>query len=96
MFAITTDSLGAYGLVAILQMSKSDIPVACFGEIAQPERNNIHTVNTYIAERLLAASKTDSSIDDVVKLDIYAMTLLGILDEPLEEIRHLFEAYLKD
>jgi hypothetical protein len=57
---------------------------------------NIHTVNTSIAERFLAASKTDSSIDAVVQLDIYAMTFLGILDEPLEEIRHLFEAYLKD
>jgi hypothetical protein len=54
---------------------------------------NIHTVNTSIAERFLAASKKDSSIDAVVQLDIYAMTFLGILDEPLEEIRHLFEAF---
>ncbi len=56
---------------------------------------NIHTVNTSIAERFLAASEKDSSIDAVVQLDIYAMTFLGILDEPLEELRPLFEAFFK-
>ena len=56
---------------------------------------NIHTVNTSIAERFLAASKKDSSIDAVVQLDIYAMTFLGILEEPLQEIRHLFDAFFK-
>jgi hypothetical protein len=56
---------------------------------------NIHTVNTSIAERFLSASKKDSTVDAVVQLDIYAMTFLGILDEPLEEIRPLFEAYFK-
>ena len=54
---------------------------------------NIHTVNTSIAERFLAASKKDSSIDAVVQLDIYAMTFLGIPEEPLEEIRYLFNPY---
>jgi hypothetical protein len=56
---------------------------------------NIHIVNTGIAERLLSASKKDSTVDAVVQLDIYAMTFLGILEEPLEEIRPLFKAYFK-
>lgn len=54
---------------------------------------DIHTVNTTLAQRFLAASKRDSSIDAVVQLDIYAMTFLGILDEPLEELRPLFAAF---
>lgn len=54
---------------------------------------NIHTVNASLAERFLAASKRDSSIDALVQLDIYAMTFLGILDEPLEELRPLFHAF---
>ena len=56
---------------------------------------NIHTVNATLAERFLAASKRDSSIDALVQLDIYAMTFLGILDEPLEELRPLFHAFLQ-
>jgi hypothetical protein len=28
-----------------------------------------------------------------VQLDIYAMTFLGIPEEPLEEIRHLFNSF---
>lgn len=55
----------------------------------------LHIVNTSMAERFLAASKIDSSIDAVVQLDIYAMTFLGILDEPLEEVRPLFEAFFR-
>jgi hypothetical protein len=56
---------------------------------------NIHTVNTAIAERLLAASHKDSSVDAVVQLDVYAMTFLGIPEEPLEEIRPLFSSYFE-
>ncbi len=55
----------------------------------------IHLVNTSIAERFLAASKNDATVDAVVQLDIYAMTFLGILEQPLEEIRHLFHAYFE-
>lgn len=56
---------------------------------------NIHTVNATIAERLLAASHKDSSVDAVVQLDVYAMTFLGIPEEPLEEIRPLFVPYFE-
>ncbi len=54
-----------------------------------------HTVNTSIAERFLAAKEVDSSIDAVVQLDLYAMTFLGIPEEPLDDIRPLFHAYLE-
>lgn len=56
---------------------------------------NIHTVNATIAERFLAAKEKDSSIDAVVQLDIYAMTFLGIPEEPLEDIRPLFHAFFE-
>lgn len=55
----------------------------------------IHTVNVAVAERLLAASKIDSSVDAVVQLDLYAITFLGILEQPLESIRQLFDAYFQ-
>ncbi len=53
----------------------------------------IHIVNTTTAERFLAAREKDSSIDAVVQLDIYAMTFLGIPEEPLEEVRPLFHSF---
>ena len=56
---------------------------------------NIRIVNTAMAERFLVASQKDSTVNAVVQLDIYAMTFLGSLDGPLEEIRHLFHAYLE-
>ncbi len=54
---------------------------------------NIHTVNTTLAERFVAAREKDSSIDAVVQLDLYAMTFLGIPEEPLDDIRPLFHAF---
>ena len=56
---------------------------------------NIHIVNAALAERFLAARAQDSSVDAVVQLDIHAMTFLGILEEPLNELRPLFHAYLQ-
>jgi hypothetical protein len=57
---------------------------------------NSHIVNTTIAERFLAASKKDSSIDAVVQLDIYAMTFLGIPEESLEDLRPLFRPFFRE
>lgn len=54
---------------------------------------DLHEVNTTMAERFLAASKQDSSVDAIVQLDIYAMTFLGIPEDPLNELKHLFEAF---
>ena len=78
----------------LLQDDLEDVDFAMSG-LAQIYEN-IHMVNTALAERFLAASKKDSSVDAIVQLDIYAMTFLGILDEPLDELRPLFSAYLND
>ena len=77
----------------LLQDGMKDVDFAMNGLAKIYE--NIHMVNTALAERFLAASKKDSSVDAIVQLDIYAMTFLGILDEPLEELRPLFSAYFE-
>jgi hypothetical protein len=56
--------------------------------------NNMHTINIAIAERLRGASETDSSLNAIVLLDTYALTLPYIIEESLEEIRYLFTPFL--
>jgi hypothetical protein len=55
---------------------------------------NIQVVNYTIAERLRAATRTDSVLNALVELDIYAQTLSLVIEDSLEEIRFLFESYL--
>jgi hypothetical protein len=55
---------------------------------------NIQIVNFTFAERLRAATKTDSVLNALVELDIYAQTLSLVIEESLEEIRFLFKSYL--
>lgn len=55
---------------------------------------NIQVVNYTIAERLRAATKTDSVLNALVELDIYAQTLSLVIEDSLEEIRFLFDPYL--
>lgn len=56
--------------------------------------NNIQIVNTTITERLRSASDTDSTINAVVLLDVYAKTLPYVIEEYLEEISYLFASFL--
>lgn len=56
---------------------------------------NIQLLNRCIADRLRAAAKTDSVLNAIVQLDIYAQTLLSVIENSLEELRGLFDAYLK-
>lgn len=56
---------------------------------------NIHIVNTAVAERLRAASETDSALNAIVLLDMYALTLPMVIEKSLEKIRYLFTPYLK-
>ncbi len=58
--------------------------------------NNIEVVNISIAERLRIASKTDSSINAIVLLDLLAKDIPAVIEESLEEIRYLFAPYLKN
>ncbi len=55
---------------------------------------NIQVVNNTIAERLRAATETDSSINGVIFLDMYAKAMPYVIRDALKEIRYLFEPYL--
>jgi hypothetical protein len=56
---------------------------------------NIHIVNTAITKRLQSASKTDSTINGLILLDLFAKALPFVIEDCLEEIRYLFEPYFK-
>ncbi|MGD2084946.1 MAG: hypothetical protein PVH61_02060 [Candidatus Aminicenantes bacterium] len=55
---------------------------------------NIQVVNYTIAERLRAATKSDSVLNALVELDIFAQTLSLVIEDSLEEIGFLFDSYL--
>jgi hypothetical protein len=54
---------------------------------------NLHLLNTMIAERIRLATDTDSSVNAVILLDMISNLVPLILDEQLDKIRHLFDAY---
>ena len=56
--------------------------------------NNMQIVNLSIAKRLREAVITDSSVNALVLLDNLAQTLPFVIEESLEEIRHLFSPFL--
>jgi hypothetical protein len=56
--------------------------------------NNIQLVNYTIAQRLRAATKTDSVINALVELDIFAQTLSLVIEDSLEDLHSLFAPYL--
>jgi hypothetical protein len=57
---------------------------------------NIQLTNSYVADRLRAATKSDSSLNGLVTLDMFAKTMLFAIKESLEAIRYLFSPYLDD
>ncbi|MFA6498416.1 MAG: hypothetical protein WC256_14290 [Desulfurivibrionaceae bacterium] len=52
-------------------------------------------VNLAMAKRVRCASKTDSSVNAIVLLDMYAKALPYVIKQSLEELRYLFEPFLK-
>jgi Domain of unknown function (DUF6901) len=56
---------------------------------------DLEFVNTAMAERLRAATETDSSLNAIVLLDLFAKTVPWVLNRSLSEIRHLFIPYLE-
>ncbi|MGA1824825.1 MAG: DUF6901 family protein, partial [bacterium] len=56
---------------------------------------NIQLVNKAIINRLQIASETDSSINAMIILDAYAKTIPHVIEESLEEVRYIFDPYLK-
>jgi hypothetical protein len=57
---------------------------------------NLHLVNTSIAERIKSIAITDSSTNAVIILDTFANIMPFVIEDHLDEIRHLFSAYLSD
>ncbi|MEW6510084.1 MAG: hypothetical protein AB1428_03910 [Bacteroidota bacterium] len=51
------------------------------------------TVNSAIAERLRAATTSDSSVNAIIVLDVYAKTVEMVIEESLERIKNLFDPY---
>lgn len=58
--------------------------------------NQLHIVNTSIADRLRLASKTDSTVNAIVLLDIFTKVLPKAIDESLKEIQYLFKSFIKN
>jgi hypothetical protein len=56
--------------------------------------DNMQQVNAAIAERLREASKSDTSVNSIVLLNLFAMTLPYVIEESLEEIKYLFASYI--
>lgn len=52
-------------------------------------------VNTAMAKRLRAATETDSSLNAIVLLDLFAKTVPWALNRSLSDLRHLFAPYLE-
>ena len=56
---------------------------------------NLHKVNTMIAERIRGATRADSSVNAVVLLDMISNLMPFVLDERLYRLQHLFGSYLQ-
>jgi hypothetical protein len=56
---------------------------------------NMQIINTTIAQRLRAATETDSSVNAIILLDLYAKAMPYVIKEALEEIRQLFVPFLE-
>lgn len=55
---------------------------------------DLHTLNIMIAERLRSATQTDSSVNAVILLDMFTNMMPYVIEDHLDEIRHLFNSYL--
>ncbi len=55
---------------------------------------NLQIINTAMAARLRAATEKDAAVNAVIILDVFAQTLPLSISDSLEEIRHLFTAFL--
>lgn len=69
---------------------KTDLELVGLTEIYK----NLHVVNTHIAERIKSIAVTDSSTNAVIILDTFANIMPFVIEDHLDEIRHLFSAYL--
>ena len=85
--AASTYLLGQY--FAKKEGGNADLELEGLTQIYQ----NMHIVNTSMEERLRGASRKDSTINAIVFLDMYALTLQHVIEGSLEELRHLFTPF---
>lgn len=57
---------------------------------------NLHIVNTSIAERIKSIAISDSSTNAVIILDTFTNIMPFVIEDHMDEIRHLFSAYLSE
>ena len=57
---------------------------------------NMQIINVAIAKRLRAASTTDSTVNAIVVLDVYAKTAELVIEGSLERIRYIFAPYFQN
>ena len=55
----------------------------------------MHIVNLHIAKRLWAVVEEDSSVNALILLDLFSKALPDTIADSLDEIRYLFEPFLK-
>jgi len=55
--------------------------------------SDLHLLNTMIAKRITSVAQTDSSMNAVVLLDIFTDLMPSVIENNLEEVRHLFDSY---
>lgn len=58
--------------------------------------NNMNMLNINMADRLRNATCNESSINAIILLDVFAHTMPFVIEEQLEEIRHLFAPYFSN
>lgn len=68
------------------------------GNFKELESNysELQQVNKAVVQRLRAASQSDSSINALLNLDVYARAMPYVIDDSLEEMRYIFAPYLSE
>lgn len=54
---------------------------------------HMQIINNALADRIRAASETDSSVNALILLDMHAKTLSYVIEDYLDELKHMFAAY---
>ena len=57
--------------------------------------DNLHLINKMIAQRIRSVVNSDSSVNAVILLDMFTNLEPFVIEEHMDEIRHLFDAYLQ-
>ena len=81
-----------YLLAQYFRQEQNQMPDQSLEGLAEIYRN-MQVINNALAERIRAASETDSSVNALVMLDMHAKTAFYVIEDYLDEIRPMFAAY---